>query len=470
MTKKAARKESAKYGIASTAALGLREIMSYAIPGGSGMRSKKCMVGIKCKLVEEFTKPDSIGGSDPEWHHNRGCVHVSRRKDDGGVAKLSMYQLHKDGHSRSWVGGNEFKFSNALREPDKEFTKDIPLYVSGTPEGGAGSGVVSIKFKWVRVERTCNLEDQEKDPQRNGELVVNVLSAKALVMPDRIVRDLTTYVDGTPVIFASLLLAVYMVTGFVFYYSFMDQSIGHAAELKKFPKLLDRVQGGFGDWDTLNTLVFMVTSFTTVGYGNHPSLVATLPPCEVPGPRLSTDDPFSVLLPQELRPKSVKLTKIPGMNLAEENTVHQSFPAMSAACFDIADPMDHPVNCMYIADDTYIFDFHNLLLWKKHSMELPRNLSGVDRALELYSLDVPGDIGVYDCSHGAVASAGGGGSSSEAETQKECYARFAKTCEEQLAIWRQFEQQKDIAKVFTAVFIMLGIGILGAVVGAVGGA
>jgi hypothetical protein len=54
------------------------------------------------------------------------------------------------------------------------------------------------------------------------------------------------------------------------------------------------------------------------------------------------------------------------------------------------------------------------------------------------------------------------------ETRSACFARFAARCEEQLTLWRQYEQQKDVAKVFTSIFIMVGIGILGALVGAVG--
>ena len=50
------------------AKLGFREAMSYAIPGGSGMRRKRVAVSVRCgesSLVEEHTKPDSVGGNDP---------------------------------------------------------------------------------------------------------------------------------------------------------------------------------------------------------------------------------------------------------------------------------------------------------------------------------------------------------------------------------------------------------------------
>ena len=284
-------------------------------------------------------------------------------------------------------------------------------------------------------------------------------------MPDKIV---TTFVDAVPVYIAFTLLILYLLSGFIFYFKSMNQSIGQAADFEKFPNLLDRVQGGNGDWNSLNTIVFMITSFTTVGYGNHPSLVATLPPCEVPGSKLLQDDPWSVLLPPRLRGVAGEsMSRIPGIGLASSREPpQQSFPPLPASCFETMDPINQPETCMCIADDTHIFDFNTLLLWQKESLEPPRNFSGQDRALELQSLRVPGETGIYDCS--AAASDAGGEILTVNETRSACFARFAARCEEQLTLWRQYEQQKDVAKVFTSMFIMVGIGILGALVGAVG--
>eukprot|EP01043_Picozoa_sp_COSAG02_P088885 COSAG02_NODE_25934_length_645_cov_0.934066_2_plen_67_part_01 len=63
------------------------------------------------------------------------------------------------------------------------------------------------------------------------------------------------------------------------------------------PEDLAGLTGGNGEWDLMNTLVFMTTSFTTVGYGNHPSFVSSAPPCEYPGIRTAEDRPSSFLLP-----------------------------------------------------------------------------------------------------------------------------------------------------------------------------
>ena len=237
--------------------LGLREMMSYAIPGGSGMRNKRCVVGARCgenNLVEEFTHRDTQGGNNPTWekhHHSGRVLHLKRHVQDKGVGVVTLHQVHKEGAARTWVGGNHFKFSEAVRSPHTEFEKDVPLYVSGTPQGGAGSGILSIKFKWVPAAATTTaaaaaaaafetptfeLEDSGAEQQQQqqqqqqqaaaaaagaddseGELVVTVLKASGLVMPDRIVRDLTTHVDTTPVILALVLMSLYLLTGLGFY-------------------------------------------------------------------------------------------------------------------------------------------------------------------------------------------------------------------------------------------------------------
>ena len=67
---------------------------------------------------------------------------------------------------------------------------------------------------------------------------------------------------------------------------------------------LAKIQGKNGDWDGINTLVFMITSFNTVGYGNHPSFVSTAPPCEYPGEQTSFENPFSNLMPLSMRQKT----------------------------------------------------------------------------------------------------------------------------------------------------------------------
>lgn len=238
---------------------GLRELTSYLIPGGSGMRKKRCVVGVRCfnHLVDEFTHPDSVGGSDPKWehgHHGR-VLHVQRHKKDDHVAVATVYSVQDNG-TRTWLGGNHFKFTEALNSPNKEHEQDVPLFVSGRPQGGAGSGILTVKFKWVPTEETSeDLEQREaaeEEPELRGRLVVTVICATGLVMPDRIVRDLTTHVDGAPVKVSIFLLFVYLVVGFGFYWGWMAQSLDGetSRSFEKFPELLDRLQGGHGDCAT----------------------------------------------------------------------------------------------------------------------------------------------------------------------------------------------------------------------------
>jgi hypothetical protein len=507
---------------ASALELGMREMMSYVIPGGGGMRQKRCIVAVKCgehSLMEEATQPDAVGGSNPRWEQRHGNVmHVRRHKKDDGIAVAAIYQVGKK-LSRTWVGGNHFDFTEAVKTPLKEFEQEVPMFVSGNPSGGAGSGVLSLRYKWVPFQpegedgalsprsprsgaalnspSSMALEDAAVaalDPEMQGELVVTVLAAKGLVMPHRIVRDLTTYVDTGPLKTSVVLMGIYLVVGLTFYALYMSRKEFERSEFERFPKLLNRLQGGHGDWDWVNSLVFMVTSFTTVGFGNHPSLIATLPPCEVPNLQLLADDPFSTLLPADMR--GAPLAKISGFTLAGDVPEEQSFPPLPASCFVAPESRqdDWSSKCMVFADDTEIFDMANLLLWKRGSTEPPRNFTAdAQSAAALQTLRLPGELGIFGCvcaatwkgelnecsestrisaaaaTIGSAASAGNSSSgTSGLEAREQCFGNIAGTCEEQLQLWRSIEYQKNTCKIFTALYIMFGIGILGGLVGAVG--
>jgi hypothetical protein len=431
------------------AKLGFREAMSYAIPGGSGMRRKRVAVSVRCgesSLVEEHTKPDSVGGNDPVWKGKTGKMQLLRHNRDEQVMVVCVWQVNDSGKGqRRWLGGNHIDYTPALNAPKETIELSLPLFVSGTPQGGAGSGVLELTYKWVPADAPLNLEEVEetaRDVAAQGELVVTVLNATGLVVPDKIIRDLTTFVDTGPVKAATILMVVYLLSGLAFYAGFMPRAMSDgdtSAQFERFPGLAERLTGGHGQWDVLNSGVFMITSFTTVGFGNHPSLVATLPPCEVPGPQLLIDNPFSTLLPEDKRDRVV--------SSGQRDVVQAGgFSPLAASCFETSGL--YAPGCMVVADDRYVFDFESLLLWPRGSEDPPRNFTG--RPAELASLRVPGGLGLYG------------------EAPEPTYRHFADICGQQLSLWRTVEQYKDMCKVFTSAFILFGIGLLGAVVGAVG--
>ena len=111
------------------------------------------------------------------------------------------------------------------------------------------------------------------------------------------------------------------------------------------------------DWDVLNTWVFMITSFTTVGYGNHPSFVFQPPPCEYPGERSVQDNPSSLLLPPSIRQVTYG---------AEQGTTQFGNPEygneeLPDVCFKAAGAP--PPQCWVIADAENIFDFSTRLMY-----------------------------------------------------------------------------------------------------------
>lgn len=233
--------------------------------------------------------------------------------------------------------------------------------------------------------------------------------------------------------------------------------------------LLEKIQGGNGGWDTINTLVFMVTSFTTVGYGNQPSMVATTPPCEYAGgAAIRSDAPFSVLLPKNIRGSKVALGKIVGVNRNDDDE-ETNFQPLPVTCFPNTDAeiaalggIGGQDECRVLADERHIFDFTRRQLYARGEIAPPRNFSTdtEQERKELGELPMPGDTGVYDCADVDLTKRN--------ETIGECYERFVKTCESSLQVWRALESKKNISKAFTVIFVMVGIGILGAVVGVFG--
>eukprot|EP01043_Picozoa_sp_COSAG02_P019499 COSAG02_NODE_942_length_15746_cov_6.164632_8_plen_267_part_00 len=206
-----------------------------------------------------------------------------------------------------------------------------------------------------------------------GTLHVTVHSAEELTMSTRKIRDLSTFVDYRQMWQMLKYLFFYIVSGFVFYWvsvlatplqscrtKISNQALPHpvlplplpqvymAADGSMDPEDLATLTGGNGDWDMMNTFVFIVTSFTTVGYGNHPSFVSSDPPCEYPGVQTAFTNPSSILLPFEQRQESYGAPR--GTTLSNDENY-----ALPSSCFDGTDPP--PAECWVIFDDAKIFDF-----------------------------------------------------------------------------------------------------------------
>ena len=241
---------------------------------------------------------------------------------------------------------------------------------------------------------------------------------------------------------------------------------------EQFAALLERLHGGHGDWGALNTLVFLFTSFTTVGYGNHPSLVRTDPPCQYPSEFTITDDPYSVLLPESLRPETNELVKSMEVLVSEEESdgdpIVPAFTVPPEACFE-PQALSSDSNCWVVSDEQSIFDFGKLVYFQTHESEVAANYSAPARATELSDLTLPGLRKTLKriCSDLPDIS-GGTNSTLDMEWRKTCFTTFRSECDFQLEVWRKEESKKDVAKVYTSLFILIGIGLLGQAVGALG--
>ena len=244
-------------------------------------------------------------------------------------------------------------------------------------------------------------------------------------------------------------------------------------------ELLDRLHGGNGDWNSLNTLVFLFTSFTTVGYGNHPSLVRTAPPCQYPSKAVLKDDEFSVLLPPDLRPADNEYLSA-GVDLigATEETAGDEPPAWSPPpndpCYLNPTANLHNRRCWVLADEESIFDFGELAYYQTYKTPKPGNYSKTDRYEELGAMELPGlrmtlnrmaaETGDKYC----VLNLTAGAAPMSDEWKRDCFTSYMTRCDRQLEVWRREEGKKDVAKIYTVFFILIGIGLLGNAAGALG--
>lgn len=244
---------------------------------------------------------------------------------------------------------------------------------------------------------------------------------------------------------------------------------GDAAQNERVKGLLDRLHGGNGPWDGINTLVFLFTSFTTVGFGNHPSLVRTAPPCQYPSQNTRFDDPYSVLLPEALRPAEDELLKnFAGkfergkQNATSDDVDVPAFVAPPRCCFEgnCEDSGEADEDCWIVSDDQSIFDFGKLLYFQTFQSKIPGNYT--TRVDELLELELPGVRTTLSQMSIELPAVG------TVTWRQMAFIKIRTECDVQLNIWRKEENKKDNAKLYTILFVIVGIGLLGIVVGALG--
>ena len=422
--------------------------------GPGSMRGTHPFVRARCgekNVVIQDTKPHKKGESFPRWSHGHlSAMALPRHPQDNSTLVIELWVHDLKGRD-VFVSGNHVKLDRYCNEqPGVEFTETVPLHANGQPASKTGDGAsptdtstgATITFT-IRWDADLMLDDGSDE---KGRLMFTPLQADRLFIPDRGIRDLATHRDSKAIWVALGILLTYMLIGFSFYRGYMAEDSESS--------VLTRIQGGHGDWDTLNTLVFMITSFTTVGYGNQPSMVRTAPMCEYPSTQLVRDNSFSSLLPSSLRGDfslNIGVNVLGTGSGAEDEEDENAIRPLDPVCFSTpANAM--PTQCLLIGDDSFVFDFTKRLLYARQSSSPPYNYTG--RLPELYTLEVPGDNGLWDCGlH---------------ETDHACWLRFTANCEEQLKVWRPIELKKDVAKRFTVAFILVGMGVLGALAGAIG--
>lgn len=489
------------------------------------------------------------------------------------------------------VAGGQIDLQKYTDAPNEEMEKTVVLYESGINAKGTGTGSVrscnivsckrmrsigmkrvrsvslpssqvTMKIKWIpqqheehslsermfnlqemveeefesALEHTNETETRESEQKRNkkwkapvGELHVTVLRANDLRSSADIIRDLSTFVDVSAIYVALGLILGFLLFSFLFYWWFLGSSFANLEQGGELQALVDQLHGGNGEWDEMNTMVFLVTTFTTVGYGNHPSLMHEKPPCSYPSLDLTFDDPGSILLPEIARrghscpgcsdAVSAIETPVPfGTGAGQGIALNEFNIAMcDEGVFDFCtngtqlDPtkisyeelcLKHDYSyvntdprCWIIADKSGIFRFGTLTEYRIYPESENVN-EMIHSAEQLAHLEIPGSLrdhstfsemnengyhgyrtdplslppccGLHtSCSeqlHGVEFR----NSTALLDWKQLCFTEFKESCDEQLRLWRVDEYQKMWGKVFTVVFIFLGIAVLGNALGTIG--
>jgi hypothetical protein len=350
---------------------------------------------------------------------------------------------------------------------------------------------------------TKDYEDQDKDEQDGrslarqkqktwdapaGELIVTVLRANDLRDPDDIIRDLSTFVDSSAIYVALAAVVLFLLCSFFFYWLYLGSDI----DIQKgdgLSEVKNRLHGGNGDWDVINTWVFLVTTFSTVGFGNHPSLVHMRPPCAYPSASLEKQDPTSILLPEAKRAEHLctgcnHVISV-GMDTAEtrNNQGGGAFDQVvedddyQAICLSDGTGADDS-RCWILAGKSGIFHFGKLSYYQTYDTKRATNFTELSRAddlkyLDLSYLEIPGSLREYSTfeeisEHNKEGRPCALPANATDSWKERCFSAYRENCDRQLDLWKIEETKKDWAKVFTIFFIILGIGLLGNAMGAIG--
>ena len=244
---------------------------------------------------------------------------------------------------------------------------------------------------------------------------------------------------------------------------------------KRLEDMLARLHGFNGEWNSVNTLVFIFTSFTTVGYGNHPSLVRVKPPCQYPCPTTITDDPFSILLPDALQPSEIDLVKAAGQSaVSSSETQPAKFVQPPEFCFHTYGRSEPRVSeCWLVSDERSIFDFGDLLWFQDYHNRTKSAMNFTTSQVDdLFELELPGlrrSLSQMGVRRPVIPNATQYAADPfDMAWRGEAFGKIREECDVQLEIWRAEENKKDNAKIFTILFIIVGIGLLGIVVGTLG--
>jgi len=215
-------------------------------------------MGLHCRHHVQ-TRPvyqtdDNDQGHNVKWTSaHRNVLKIDRTKRDLGVMVLEVYDDNPIGRN-PFIGGCQVdiipygatKFrkddveagDETMEEADEDgwYSKDVILFDNGA-ENGDVSGTLKVRMKWI----------EDKTHLCDGYMMVHCSEGTDLVNPGaHLIRDMRNFSDSSALALHLAFAVLYLVVGTAFCSFYLK-------------------------WNTLDSLVFLVTTFTTVGYGDHES-------------------------------------------------------------------------------------------------------------------------------------------------------------------------------------------------------
>jgi hypothetical protein len=219
-----------------------------------------------CFLSTKHDGPDVYRNPKFNDTHDR-VLRLKRSKADGG--EVIVEAMDEEPENERFIGGCHVHLTEFIQHA--ELTTDwkhtmFHLYDRQQGEGEddelsqeRDAGGVHALVRWLPEVDERGMWVLDADKKARGELQIKVMSATELKdISGMKISDITSFADQTALDIVSTILVLFVMISVVNYRYMVWSDVDWGARDV--------------DWPILDTLLFVVTTFTTVGFGNHPTI------------------------------------------------------------------------------------------------------------------------------------------------------------------------------------------------------